>query len=47
MLGNDEFLNGGELTDQVISDVRALWADDGIQKAFSRYAEFQLNDSAK
>jgi hypothetical protein len=47
MLGNDEFLIGGELNEQVASDVRSLWADEGIQKAFSRYAEFQLNDSAK
>jgi hypothetical protein len=47
MLANDDFLIGGELDEQVASDVRSLWADEGIQKAFSRYAEFQLNDSAK
>lgn len=47
MLDNDEFLAGGELTEQVVADVKALWEDEGVQQAFSRYAEFQLNDSAK
>lgn len=47
MLDNDEFQSGGELTEEVVADVKTLWADEGIQQAFSRYAEFQLNDSAK
>eukprot|EP01099_Mayorella_cantabrigiensis_P000210 TRINITY_DN1091_c0_g1_i1.p1 TRINITY_DN1091_c0_g1~~TRINITY_DN1091_c0_g1_i1.p1 ORF type:complete len:377 (+),score=102.30 TRINITY_DN1091_c0_g1_i1:90-1133(+) len=28
-------------------DIKALWADKGIQEAFSRSKEFQLNDNAK
>jgi len=46
MLSNDEFLNGGELTPTLAADIKQLWADPGIKKAFSRSSAFQLNDSA-
>jgi hypothetical protein len=28
------------------SDIKALWADKGVQATFKRRAEFQLNDCA-
>jgi len=46
MLGNDEFLNGGELTSQIAADIKLLWTDPGVKEAFARSSEFQLNDSA-
>lgn len=47
MLEKEEFPLEVEFDEQIVSDVRALWKDEGIRQAFSRYAEFQLNDSAK
>ncbi|KAF2073131.1 hypothetical protein CYY_005547 [Polysphondylium violaceum] len=43
-LGGDHF--NGVLTSELAADIKALWADPGIQTAFSRSSEFQLNDSA-
>eukprot|EP01133_Synstelium_polycarpum_P005640 gene5640-6509_t len=36
----------GVLTPELAKDIKSLWADPGIQAAFSRSSEFQLNDSA-
>ncbi|KAL6063563.1 G-protein alpha subunit [Balamuthia mandrillaris] len=46
MLENDEFMNGGEMTQQIAADIKTLWQDEGIRSAFARSNEFQLNDSA-
>jgi len=35
------------LTEELAEDVKKLWVDDGIQEAFARSSEYQLNDSAK
>jgi hypothetical protein len=35
------------LPKEVTEAVKALWADSGIQAAFARKNEYQLNDSAK
>jgi len=48
----DRFVNDpgyftGVVTPAIASDVKILWADQGIQTAYKRQAEFQLNDSAK
>ncbi len=31
----------------LVADMKALWADAGIQETFQRRAQFQLNDSAE
>jgi len=36
----------GNLTKETAAEIKALWQDDGIKKAYSRQNEFQLNDSA-
>jgi len=36
----------GSLPADLVRDVKALWADNAIRKAYERQAEFQLNDSA-
>ncbi|EGG18218.1 G-protein subunit alpha 1 [Cavenderia fasciculata] len=36
----------GVLTPELARDIKALWSDPGIQTAFTRSSEFQLNDSA-
>jgi hypothetical protein len=43
----DENYFTGEFTPSMAKDVKTLWGDSGIQQAFSRSAEFQLNDSAE
>jgi GTPase SAR1 family protein len=48
----DRFLNdptyfNGTLSPAIAADIKALWADEGIQKGYARQNEFQLNDSAK
>jgi len=48
----DRFINDpsyfpGTLNPSIGGDVKSLWADEGIQKAYGRQSEFQLNDSAK
>jgi len=37
----------GDLTPHIANDIKTLWIDAGIRQAFSRSAEFQLNDSAE
>lgn len=37
----------GDLTPQIVNDIKALWNDSGIREAVSRASEFQLNDSAE
>lgn len=32
---------------EVAQAVKALWVDSGVQEAYGRKKEFQLNDSAK
>ena len=39
-------LTGPELPAHISAAIRALWADDGVQMAFARSNEYQLNDSA-
>jgi hypothetical protein len=34
------------LEEPLISDIKNLWKDEAIQKAYARQNEFQLNDSA-
>ena len=34
------------LSGDMIKDLKSLWADKGIQKAFDRRNQFQLTDSA-
>jgi len=36
----------GNLTKETAAEIKALWQDEGIKKAYSRQNEFQLNDSA-
>jgi len=48
----DRFLNdpsyfSGTITQSIASDIKVLWQDSGVQKAYGRQSEFQLNDSAK
>jgi len=48
----DRFVNEqsyfiGVITPAIASDMKILWSDPGVQKAYSRQAEFQLNDSAR
>jgi len=38
---------GGELSPNIVNDVKILWRDKGIKQAFVRSNEFQLNDSAE
>jgi len=35
------------LQEPITSDIKALWADSGVQKTYSQSSTFQLNDSAK
>lgn len=34
-------------TEEMLSAMKRLWADAGVQAAFARSNEYQLNDSAK
>jgi GTPase SAR1 family protein len=43
----DEQYFQNELTPQIIQDIKTLWADPSIQKAFSMSNKFQLIDSAE
>lgn len=36
----------GELTHELVSLMKKLWADPGVQQCFGRSREYQLNDSA-
>lgn len=36
----------GSFTPELISIMKRLWADDGVQQCFQRAREYQLNDSA-
>lgn len=36
----------GELTPELVSLMKKLWSDQGVQLCFSRSREYQLNDSA-
>lgn len=44
---NDSTYFSGTITANIAADIKALWSDEGIQKAYARQSEFQLNDSAK
>ena len=35
-----------DLTPELVADIKAFWADPGIQEAYSHSSEFQLGDSA-
>jgi len=43
----DEVNFQGQITEQMAKDIKGLWQDKGIQIAFQRSSEFQLNDSAE
>jgi len=36
----------GSFTPELISIMKRLWADEGVQQCFQRAREYQLNDSA-
>lgn len=36
----------GDLTQELVSLMKKLWGDSGVQQCFSRSREYQLNDSA-
>ncbi|RIA86013.1 guanine nucleotide binding protein, alpha subunit [Glomus cerebriforme] len=40
-------IEGDHLPQEVSIAIKALWADGGVQEAFGRSREYQLNDSAK
>jgi len=42
---DDEYFSG-QLSPEVVKCIKDLWADGGIKEAFTRSAEFQLNDCA-
>jgi len=44
---NDPAYFNGTITNAIASDIKSLWLDEGIQQAFQRQSEFQLNDSAR
>eukprot|EP01089_Gocevia_fonbrunei_P001772 TRINITY_DN1167_c0_g1_i1.p1 TRINITY_DN1167_c0_g1~~TRINITY_DN1167_c0_g1_i1.p1 ORF type:complete len:355 (-),score=57.67 TRINITY_DN1167_c0_g1_i1:147-1211(-) len=46
MFESDEYINGGDLTQDLAQTIKTLWADGGIKESYSRSAEFQLNDSS-
>ena len=46
MLSDEHEYFTGTITSQMADDVKKLWADKGVQAAYERRAEFQLNDSA-
>ena len=37
---------GGCLPEELVVAIKALWGDGGVQEAFKRAYEYQLNDSA-
>jgi len=45
LLDDDSYFTG-EITPAIAEDIKALWADAGIQKTYSRQNEYQLTDSA-
>jgi len=46
LLESDSNYFSGTLNAELAGDIRSLWTDPGIQKAYERQNEFQLNDSA-
>jgi len=44
---NDPAYFSGTITKSIANDVKVLWEDAGIQQAYARQSEFQLNDSAR
>lgn len=44
---NDTTYFSGNITTSIAADIKALWSDEGVQKAYARQSEFQLNDSAR
>ena len=37
---------GGSLPEELVEAIKTLWGDAGVQEAFRRAYEYQLNDSA-
>ena len=37
---------GGSLPEELVGAIKTLWGDAGVQEAFRRAYEYQLNDSA-
>jgi len=47
---SDKFVQdhfSGNITNSLGEEIKALWTDEGVQQAYGRQSEFQLNDSAK
>lgn len=44
--GSEEY-SSGPLTPTLAADIKALWADPGIQNTFAQSSKFQLIDSAQ
>eukprot|EP00020_Sapocribrum_chincoteaguense_P000112 CAMPEP_0170749114 /NCGR_PEP_ID=MMETSP0437-20130122/10225_1 /TAXON_ID=0 /ORGANISM="Sexangularia sp." /LENGTH=640 /DNA_ID=CAMNT_0011088021 /DNA_START=208 /DNA_END=2130 /DNA_ORIENTATION=- len=47
VLSEEDDYYSGPITAKVGDDLKALWADEAVQRAFARQSEYQLNDSAK
>jgi len=45
-LSKDSEYFSGQLSPELVKQIKSLWVDEGIKEAFSRSAEFQLNDCA-
>ena len=41
-----DYFSGTSLSKALVQDIKTLWKDDAIQKAYSRQSEFQIFDSA-
>jgi len=44
---NDPSYFSGSITTAIANDIKSLWSDAGVQQAYERQNEFQLNDSAR
>lgn len=47
IMGLPHQIEGDHLAPEVTDAVHGLWKDAGVQEAFKRSREFQLNDSAQ
>lgn len=45
-IANDAQYFSGNLSPEIAADIKSLWKDAGIQTAYERRSEFQLNDSS-
>jgi hypothetical protein len=47
VLSEEDDYYSGPISAKVGDDLKALWVDEAVQRAFARQSEYQLNDSAK